>query len=107
MAASIHSVLIVVVFAHIALLATYQELSTRTYSLQEIKYFWWSLVTATISLDLPTFLQMPWNMAQRHQTLFPAALPATPINTEKSVWLARLMYGLSLHAKCMQALSKL
>jgi len=62
-------------------------------------------VTARISLDLPTFLQMPWNMAQRHQTLFPAALLATPINMGKSVWLARLMYGLSVHAKCMQVLS--
>jgi len=38
-------------------------------------------VTARISLDLPTFLQMPWNMAQRQQTLFPAALTATPTNT--------------------------
>ena len=69
MAASIRSVLRVVVFAHMALMHTYQELSTCTYSLQEIKYFWWSHVTARISLDLPTFLQMAWNMAQRHQTL--------------------------------------
>ena len=25
---------------------------------------------ANLLWDLPTFLQMPWNMAQRHQTLF-------------------------------------
>ena len=74
MAASIHSVLIVVVFAHIALLAHVPRALGHvhiSYSRQEIKYFWWSHVTARISLDLPTFLQMPRNMAQRHQTLFP------------------------------------
>jgi len=94
MAAEIHSVPIVVVFVYIALLIlhTYQEPSTCTYSLEQIKYFWWSHVTAWISMDLPTFLQMPWNMAQRHQTLFAAALPAPPINTGKSVCFAILVW---------------
>jgi len=61
-----------------------------SYSRQEIKYFWWSHVTARISLDLPTFLQMPRNMAQRHQTLFPRRTSGHAHQRGKRVCLARL-----------------
>ena len=47
-------------------------------------------MTAWISLDLPTFLQMPRNMSQRHQTLFPRRTSSHAHQTGKRVWLARL-----------------
>ena len=48
----------------------------------------------TISLDLPTFLQRPRNMAQRHQTLFPLrASGHTPKQEIKSGLHGRLECG--------------
>ena len=77
--------------------------------LLEIKYFWWSHVTATISLDLPTFLQMPWNVAQSHQTLFPARTSGHTPKREKgsglrdytTLTLVRLRSGLQYAIKTL------